>query len=208
MTDPITQTEQASLLARLRQLIPRRAVTAAEALVVAEAQADRLRAALNPGADRYETACMASLPRLRVERRSLPTSGVTYWDGQRWRIVLNGDEPAARQRFTLLHEYKHVIDHGAATHLYGSDRVTQAERAETAADYFAGCVLMPRRALVEAWTRGDSVAALATRFGVSGRAIQVRLAQLGLDGHHERCARPVRSYGEQQFTIVKRRAVA
>lgn len=123
--------------------------------------------------------------------------------------MINSGEPATRQRFTLLHEYKHVIDHGAATRLYGSDLTTQRERAEVAADYFAGCVLLPRRALLDAWASGErSTTSLAARFDVSERAVAVRLAQLGIDGSRERCARPVQSYGELQFRIAKRRAVA
>lgn len=201
-------TEAKSLLARLRSLIPSEAVSERVALLVAEAQAARLRAAIGSGY-RFDTGRLASLPRLRLEKRSLPTSGVTYWDGQRWRIAVNADEPSVRQRFTLLHEYKHVIDHGATARLYGTETAAQRERAEAAADYFAGCVLVPRSALIEAWVAGaSSLVSLAARFGVSERAVQVRLSQVGLDGARERCARPVRSVGEQRFQVVERRVVA
>ena len=67
----------------------------------------------------------------------------------------------------------------------------QQQRAEAAADYFAGCVLMPTPSSLDLWARGvRSAAALARRLDVSERAIEVRLGQLGLQ--RERCARPVR----------------
>lgn len=33
-------------------------------------------------------------------------------------IALNRSEPWTRQRFTLLHEYKHIVDHGSVKTLY------------------------------------------------------------------------------------------
>lgn len=36
----------------------------------------------------------------------------SHWNGYEWIIsIAEGDSPA-RQRFTLLHEFKHIIDHG------------------------------------------------------------------------------------------------
>lgn len=203
----MTNQHQASLLTQLRALIPAQACSG-DALLVAEAQALHLRRYFGGGGGRFDTGVIASLPRIHVTHRELPISGVTYWDGQRWNIDLNRSEPRVRQRFTLLHEYKHVIDHGATATLYGGTVDEQRQRAEAAADYFAGCVLMPRTVLLDLWARGvRSAAALARRLDVSERAIEVRLGQLGLQ--RERCARPVRSLGtEQQFTIVKRKAAA
>ena len=72
----------------------------------------------------------------------LPTSGMSHWDGQAWVISLNAADSLTRQRFTLLHEFKHIIDHGHADRLYhDTGRRSAAEQAEQAADYFAGCVL-------------------------------------------------------------------
>jgi Zn-dependent peptidase ImmA (M78 family) len=55
------------------------------------------------------------------------------------------------------------------------------EQAEQVCDYFAACLLMPRRWLRQAWAEGvrdDKV--LARRFGVTPQAIKVRLLQVGL----------------------------
>lgn len=198
-----------SVLRQLRSLIPGQPATTRERLLIAEAQAALLRACLNVGAGRFPTERLASLPRLAIEQRELPTSGVAYWNGKRWIIAVNKLEPMVRQRFSMIHELKHLIDHGSVASLYGADTETQRARAEDCADYFAGCVLMPRNQLLRRWAAGADVAALAAHFDVSERAIEVRLAQLGIGQNRERCARPTVSRGgTQQFTIVVRKAVA
>jgi Zn-dependent peptidase ImmA (M78 family) len=111
-------------------------------------------------------------------------SGSSCWDNQRkaWVISVNPDEPRTRQRFTLMHEYKHIVDHyhpGLGGRLpatvYGLDPV------EYVAEYFAGCVLMPKRWIKAAYYDGiQGVADLAELFDVSVRAMEVRLSQLGI----------------------------
>src|SRR3954464_10524333 len=116
--------ENRSVLASLRSLIPiRRVVDYRDALMVAELQAARLLELTGNTETPISSLTIATLPRIRVVRRELPTSGMSYWDGRTWVIALNASEPSTRQRFTLLHEYKHIIDHGAADRLYtGSAR--------------------------------------------------------------------------------------
>lgn len=179
-----------SVLASLRALIPQRTVTFTEALRIAELQAARLRSLLDITDDSLPSEAIADLPRIRVTRRVLPTSGMSYWDGQSWVIALNAREPETRQHFTLLHEYKHILDHGHADRLYGTRSGSNTDqRAEHAADYFAGCALMPKRLVKRAWGTGiQTPEALADLFDVSPRAAQVRLAQLGLTEPVQRCA--------------------
>lgn len=105
--------------------------------------------------------------------------------------MLNRADSAARQRFTLLHEYKHIIDHGQADRLYRTKR-----QAEQAADYFAGCALVPKVELKHVFCSGlQRPHDLADHFGVSPTAIQVRLEQTGLLDRPAtfagRCARPI-----------------
>ena len=179
-----------SVLASLRALTPQRTVTFTEALRIDELQAARLRSLLDITEDSLPEEAIAGLPRIRIVRRALPTSGMSYWDGQTWVIALNAREPETRQHFTLLHEYKHILDHGHAERLYGTrcDSNT-SQQAEHAADYFAGCALMPKRLVKRAWGTGiQTPEALADLFDVSPRAAQVRLAQLGLTEPVQRCA--------------------
>jgi Zn-dependent peptidase ImmA (M78 family) len=178
-----------SLLASLRALVPNRTVTFTESLRIAEVQAARLRTLLDITDDALPEDAIAGLPRIRIVRRRLPTSGMSYWDGQTWVIALNNREPDTRQHFTLLHEYKHILDHGRTERLYSGSQTTTAEQqAEHAADYFAGCALMPKKLVKRAWgNRIQTPEALAGMFDVSPRAVEVRLAQLGLTEPTRRC---------------------
>jgi Zn-dependent peptidase ImmA (M78 family) len=184
--------ENRSVLASLRSLIPIRPLDFHEAMQIAELQAARLLELTDTTDWPIDSSVIAELPRIRVVQRDLPTSGMSYWDGHTWVIALNAAEPSTRQRFTLLHEYKHIIDHGATDRLYtGTVRHTASEQAEQAADYFAGCALMPKRLMKRAWGQGlQRPRDLARRFHVSERAIDVRLAQLGLSEPCDRCAPP------------------
>ncbi|GAA4969404.1 ImmA/IrrE family metallo-endopeptidase [Kineococcus glutinatus] len=186
----------ASVLAALRRLIPERQVHYAEALQVAELQAARLRRLTDVGDEPVTCAVIAGLPRFEVVQRRLPTSGMSYWNGRVWVICLNGGEPLTRQRFTLLHEFKHIIDHGRAERLYAPTPQQSAEAlTERACDYFAGCVLMPKALMKRAWGDGlQRPSLLAAHFDVSPRAAAVRLAQLGLTEPVARCVARYRAH--------------
>lgn len=202
-----TKTSLQSTLASLRALTPRAQVSFEDATWLAERQAVKLLELLGctDGGNLHETI-LSALPRLRIVRETLPTSGLSYWNGREWIIALNGADSLARQRFTLLHEFKHIIDHPDARALYRSQ--WQAERA---ADYFAGCALIPKRELKSVFCGiTQNIDQLAEHFGVSREAIRVRLDQTGLVEPEmfslaPRCARPVRTpIGlPQQFRSVQ-----
>src|SRR5207248_3291062 len=142
-----TTTNQASVLYRLRQLAPRRPLTQFEAYRIAELQANRLlkwSAIDSPGTP---SEIVSGLPFVEVVvRGGLPVSGLTNWYKPRWLILLNSSEPMVRRRFSLMHEVKHIIDHDGIAYLYPDSFGHDHERrAELVADYFAACVLMPKR---------------------------------------------------------------
>lgn len=208
----MTHTYKPSVLTSLRAVIPRRDASFLEALRTAELQAAKLADLIGDERGILEHH-ITGLPRIVVIHESIPVSGMSYWNGQQWVIVLSAREPAVRQRFTLLHEFKHIVDHGYTAQLYRTNqRMTAAEQAEAAADYFAGCALVSKRALKAAWGNGiQRVADLASQFGVSEPAIRVRLAQTGLDRTNDeplasRCARPIRTerYERQKFIRAPR----
>ncbi|MBA2715560.1 MAG: ImmA/IrrE family metallo-endopeptidase [Propionibacteriales bacterium] len=208
MQQNTTTTETRSVLASLRAMSPQRGASFTEALRVAELQAARLLELWDIQMPSVPSEIVSELPRVQVVRAELPVSGTSHWSGHAWVITLNEGEAWVRQRFTLMHEFKHIIDHGQTRHLYGGDRRhSSEEQFELVADYFAGCVLMPKRLLKRAW--GDGVQrpiALARLFKVSARAVEVRLAQTGLNVERDRCARPVSSpHGPQQFRLVSAR---
>lgn len=194
MTDQ-TDTPTRSVLATLRALTPQRPATLAEALRVAELQAHRLLGLWRIDEGPVPMEVVTELPRIRILRAELPVSGTSYWNGSCWIIALNQHESRTRQRFTLLHEFKHIIDHGRVDNLYlGDRRRTTSDQAELAADYFAGCVLMPRPLLKRAWCAGlQTPLRLARHFDVSAQAADVRLSQTGLSLRRDRCSRPMES---------------
>jgi Zn-dependent peptidase ImmA (M78 family) len=192
--------EGPSVLTSLRSLIPPRRLEFTEALQIAELQAHRLLELSSVSDWPVPSEIVTELPRIQVTYRDLPTSGLSYWDGTVWVVCLNHGEPPGRQRFTLLHEFKHIVDHGRTAGLYaGSSRHSPEQQAEQAADYFAGCALMSKQLLKRAWGEGlQRPEALAHRFAVSPRAIEVRLMQLGLTDPYNRCAPPSMLHVRQQ----------
>ena len=193
MHDTTNPPENRSVLASLRAVIPTRSgISFDEALRIAELHANRLLEFHQVTDGPIPREIITELPKLKLEYVDAPISGASFWNGQAWIIQLNRCESWTRQRFTLAHEYKHIIDHGAATRLYtGTSKATPDELAEQAADYFAGCLLIPRKFLKRAWGTGiQRPRDLARLFHVSEQAISVRLAQTGLVERTRRCAPP------------------
>ncbi|MGI8767291.1 MAG: ImmA/IrrE family metallo-endopeptidase [Gemmatimonadaceae bacterium] len=193
-----------STIATLRDMVPLRPLTLPEALRVADLQASRLLELTGVTEPPVPEAIITELPRVQVERMKLAgISGAAEWSHGRWLILINGSDVPGRQRFSLLHEFKHVLDNPFISLLYPDAPGTSShDRGEQACDYFAGCVLVPRPWLKRAWATGlQDEAALAERFGASRAAIRTRLLQTGLSGPASRCA-PRRSYQRQQAGVL------
>ncbi len=186
-----------SILKELRSLMPTRGLSHDEARWVAERQAERLRQLTGCNDEPF-------LPRDTIEAQPklaivfddrLSQSGSTHWTGRLWQITINAVEPFTRQRYTLAHEYKHIIDFPFDEYCYPTGRGQTAEqRAEYICDYFAACVLMPKVLIRQAWTSGGGDSQdpheLARLFGVSPRAMEIRLQELGLLEAKYRCRFP------------------
>ncbi|SDI89843.1 Zn-dependent peptidase ImmA, M78 family [Frankineae bacterium MT45] len=177
-----------NVLAALRALIPREPLHLHEALTIAELQANRLLKLHGIHDVPVPVEIVSDLPRIVVEYDpDLPediASGGGTWDSGRecWIICLNASEPDTRQRFTLLHEFKHIVDHGSRGFVpHRGRRYEGLEPVEYIADYFAGCVLMPKRHLKAAFfSLSQNPAELAELFDVSELAMTRRLCQLHL----------------------------
>lgn len=179
------EVDAGSVLAHLRDTIPLVRVRLSSASNMAERMASELLALYDVSAAPVSSAIILDLPRITATvDRELPTltSGLSVWDSRlaSWVIRVNGVEPATRQRFTLFHEFFHIVVHHHV-HDHGLfDELTNAH-VELVADYFAGSVLVPKRLLKRAWGSGiQQVSALAQLFDVSPQAIAVRLKQVGL----------------------------
>jgi len=171
--------------------MPTRPLTQAEALRISELQAARLLELASITAPPVPEGLITGLPRVTVERiGALPMSGYTTWSRGRWLIVLNHAEPLTRQRFSLFHEAKHLLDHPFITEAYRQVRGQSPEDwAERVCDHFAASVLMPK-----AWVKRSycyqgiqQLPALARQFGVSQVAMRTRLLHLGLLEPRPRC---------------------
>ncbi|HVX18378.1 MAG TPA: ImmA/IrrE family metallo-endopeptidase [Acidimicrobiales bacterium] len=178
------------LLADLRSLRPLRPLSTTEAYSIAERQAARLLRRSGVTVGPVPSEIITEQPFIRVGvRRGLVSSGATKWIKPHWVILLNGMEPLTRRRFSLAHEYKHVLDHPYHRAFASLNTPERRQANERLCDYFAACLLMPRPWIKAAWTAGiQDPVELARRFEVSPQAMQVRLLQLGLLDPYARCA--------------------
>jgi hypothetical protein len=180
-----------NVIAELRRLTPHRPLTIPEGLRVAELQANRLLAAQGITEPPVPESVIATLPRVQVERAGwMQDSGCVGWSKGCWVIVLNSYEPLVRQRFSLAHETKHLLDAPFGDVLYpASGGMSGSERAEQVADHFAACLLMPKLWVRSAFFNGGvtDIRRLAARFEVSQPAMRVRLASLGMLHGSFRC---------------------
>lgn len=179
----------ATVLSQLRTLCPPRRLAPYESRRIAEQQASRLLSLMRVGEPPVPEQIIEYLPRVRVrwvDAKSL--SGATRWSKGRWTILVNRNETWGRQRFSMAHEFKHVIDGPSADTLYRSaDPATRTFLAERAADMFAACLLMPRpfmkRVYYDEGIRDPRE--LARRFQVSTAAMRIRIEQLRLEAPDE-----------------------
>jgi hypothetical protein len=167
-----------SLLAELRSITPKRPLSSHEAYHLAEQQALRFLAYCEVTEPSVPEFIISSLPRFHVERfNGLPTSGASRWTNGRWVVLLNKDEAHVRQRFSLAHEFKHIIDNPYIAYLYPA----APEDVEAIADHFAASLLMPKLWVKRAWYSGiQDIRELSKLFWVSPAAMQLRLLNLGI----------------------------
>ena len=177
------------VVAQLRDLMPDRPLTRIEALSIAERQAQRFLELTGIADGPVDDSLICDLPRIEVRRTSpWPSSGATQWIRGRWVIMLNASEPFVRQRFSLAHEFKHIIDHQHIALIYRDLPAHQRhDFAEAVCNYFAGCLLMPRPWVKRAYAKTQRLDRLARHFHVSQAAMATRLSQIGLTDPAPRC---------------------
>lgn len=170
-----------SVLFELRALAPPRRMSHLESLRLAETQAARLRSILGVMNDWFPTDAIAGLPRVTVQHvADLPASGASFWGQGSWHIHVHASEPERHQRFTVLHELKHIIDHPMQRNVYDERAFVVYGEREIIADYFAACLLIPEDRLRAAHATTRDHDELAARFGVTTRRILHRLSEIGL----------------------------
>ncbi len=200
MSQPTTTKPPRDIVTQLRALAPLRPLTMGDAYTVAERQAITALRLAGIHSPHVSLEWILALPRTEVHvepRHAMHgLSGSTTFSKGRYVIVVNKNDAHTRRRFSLAHEWKHVLDYTANDVLYrqfGHGNAGQRERGlERIADHFAACLLMPRTWVKNAWANGiQDIPALAGLFMVSEDAMWVRLTYLGLLDTDER---PVRTY--------------
>jgi Zn-dependent peptidase ImmA (M78 family) len=178
-------------VSKLRAVLPLRPLNLSEAITIAELQATKLLDLLDVRQPAVDIAKIGDLPKIDIRlepRHRMPTlAGFSQWADGRWLIVINRDSVPGRRRFTLAHEFKHVIDHHAARVAYRNlghgNRHRHDQQIEFICNHFAACVLMPRVWVKRAWASGlQDEEALAGLFNVSIEAMHTRLVYLGFAG--------------------------
>jgi hypothetical protein len=187
-----------NLLPHLRQLAPKRSLTAGESLAITGRQALAVRELLGVQTPAMPLAFVSELPRVTLEvvpayQLGDDTSGLTTRQDGRYVVRINKNRPRVHRRFTLAHELKHVIDYPYAriwhAGLAADDPQSQQWRIERIADAFAANLLMPTMLIKRAWMRGlQNPRTLAQVFEVSVEAMRIRLDSLGLTGDDDQPA--------------------
>lgn len=206
--------ERTSITKEVRSLMPQRALTLAEAYQVAELQAAKLIHCLGITGPAVDVARLAELPKIEVRmepRHRMPTlAGFSQWTDGRWLIVVNKNGPTGRRRFTLAHEFKHVLDHPSYkisyNHLGRGDQAKHDRQIELVCNYFAACFLMPRTWIKRAYGSGiQDEEALAGLFKVSIEAMHNRLIYLGYIGDDRR---PIADYFRTEQSLMEASVLA
>lgn len=186
-----SRADQSSVVTQLRRLVPRRTLTFAEGVRVAELQATRLLELTGCPSGPVPETIISELPRIEVQRSArLAGSGLTTWRRDRWRVRLQAREPVVRQRFTLAHEFKHILDaaHEDVIYRHLPDGPQRRTHVEALCDAFAAALLMPRQWVHAQWSQGwHDPFDLAWHFQVSYQAMHIRLQIIGLTERQHRC---------------------
>jgi Zn-dependent peptidase ImmA (M78 family) len=122
-----------------------------------------------------------------VEVRLVPLTahhGAIWNLGNDWIIQLNKNDTPARRRFTLFPGAFHILAHCRATPVFRKRGLEAGCFNELVADYFAVCMLMPKKWVKEKWVEAKNISRIAEIFGVTEPQMWLRLKVLNLNNHH------------------------
>jgi len=189
--EKISKTKMRALIDGSRNRAPNRPLTYGESLQVARLQAAYLREQLQM--DRPDANLIWLIEQTAVPVHFVPSyelnedSGLTTdLINGRLEMFINQNEPTVLQRFSLLHEFKHVLDFPNASILHsklgvGNEKL-KGDMIEWIANEFAGQVLMPTPLVKRIWFKTQSLPLAASLFNVSPEAMRTRLERLNLIG--------------------------
>jgi Zn-dependent peptidase ImmA (M78 family) len=198
----MTHTEK-SIIRDLRSIRPMRPYADKnEAYAVAEEQATELLRFFALTEPEVDVSLITQLPRIEVEvdadLSDCGLYGMTTWEHGRWLVRISKGATVATRRFTLAHEFKHILDDPTLATAYrnlGIDEYDRKAIIEEVCEYFADSFLMPRLMVARAVRRDvRNVARLAALFGVLQSDMKRRLQALGLRIELPEAEDPIRSY--------------
>lgn len=178
-----------TVIEQVRDLMPRRPLSINEAYAIAERQAYTLLDLLDIHSPHVTYDKLLALPNVEITLEPdyllEHISGLSHFSKGHWLIIVDKNDIHGRRRFTLAHEFKHVIDHPFDKLVYArlgyGDMERQHAHVEALCQHFAACFLMPKTWVKNSWTNGiQDVYNLASLFQVSVSAMDVRLRSLGL----------------------------
>jgi predicted transcriptional regulator len=194
----------------LRALVPQRQLTWGESYTLAEKQVNLALQLTGQHEPDVNLGWILNLPKVEVQLSPRfemgGLSGLMTFSHGRYVIMVNKNDSHARRRFTLAHEFKHLLDYTAAPVIHkglgSGDEARQAQQIESVCNHFAACLLMPRVWLKRVWANGiQDTMALAGLFNVSEEAMDKRLRFLGfLDDD----PRPLRTYFRAESSVTVR----
>jgi Zn-dependent peptidase ImmA (M78 family)/transcriptional regulator with XRE-family HTH domain len=117
--------------------------------------------------------------------------GLSLWDDYAPLVVVNSAYIQAARSYSLMHEYGHMLNRGGAACRYFVDSVGDDRQIERWCERFAASFLVPEDALKQVAASSGITASrptgeprvvrkFANRFRVSGRAMAIRLTDVGL----------------------------
>jgi hypothetical protein len=102
----------ARTLSALRALDTNRAWSLTGALETATRQAELLRELLPDAASQLASRLTDLMPSILVEQvDGIPVPSASFWAHGHWHIHIRASDVPDEQRFSVLHELKHIIDH-------------------------------------------------------------------------------------------------
>jgi len=84
------------------------------------------------------------------------------------------------KRFTLFHEAFHILAHCRTTPVFRKRGSIRGSFNELLADYFANCLLMPRKWIRETWAEVKDLDRIAEIYDAPKAGVCLRLRHLGL----------------------------
>ena len=113
-------------------------------------------------------------------------SAITVTDGRTYLIVTNPAHSQTRRNSSLAHEIAHIILGHEPSMMFMSPKSgmalrTHNEEQEEEANWLAGCLLLPREALLGIRRRGLSDDDACSEYGVSSAMLRFRVNTTGVD---------------------------